>query len=125
MNALIVSGNLGADAEVRVTSGGKKVASFRIAVKDGKDTLWLSATMWEPREALVPHLTKGTSVILNGRLSIREYEDKQGNKRQTTEIVVNSLDFTGGKREGGESEAPPAKANKSNKSTRDDNDIPF
>ena len=70
MNALIVSGNLGTDAEVRATSGGKKVASFRVAVKDGKDTIWLTANMWEPREALVPYLVKGTQVILNGRLSV-------------------------------------------------------
>jgi single-strand DNA-binding protein len=131
MNALIVTGRIGTDLEVRSTTGGKKVASFRFAVDNGKDkqgnkqTLWLTATLWEPREALLPHLVKGAQLALQGRLEVEEWEDKQGAKRQTNKIVISTLDLIGDKREGGETEAPPAKTNKSNKSTRGDNDVPF
>jgi len=105
MNYVSLIGNLGADAELRMTGNGQPVLNFRLATtekfkkKDGEKqehTEWHSITLWGPRaEALSSHLTKGTRIAITGKLRTREYEDREGNKRKSTEIHLDDLEFLG------------------------------
>lgn len=105
MQLLIISGNVGKDAELRRTQGGKSVLGFSLAVDNGKDdqgnsrpATWYDCSIWGKRaESLETHITKGTKLILRGRPTAREHDGKA-----YLGISVDELDFTGGgKREGG------------------------
>jgi single-strand DNA-binding protein len=106
MNRAILMGNLGADPELKTTGGGQAVMTFRLATsekyvdKQGdkqERTDWHRCVMWGTRaEKLAPHLSKGSRVLVMGRVQTREYE-KDGEKRYITEINVNDLEFAGGK----------------------------
>ena len=104
MQLLIISGNVGKDAELRRTQGGKSVLGFSLAVDNGKDdqgnsrpATWYDCSIWGKRaESLETHITKGTKLILLGRPTAREHDGKA-----YLGINVDELDFTGGgKREG-------------------------
>jgi single-strand DNA-binding protein len=96
VNKVLLVGNLGRDAEVRYTPGGAPVASFSIATtenwtsKDGEkheQTEWHRIVLWgKQAETLQPYLTKGKQIFVEGRLQTRQWDDKDGNKRYTTEI---------------------------------------
>ena len=111
MNRVILIGNLGADAELKYTNSGQPVASMRLATSEkwqGKDgqqqerTDWHSLTLWGKRaEALAKYLTKGSRIAIQGRIQYREYEDRNGNKRWSTDIVVDDVEPLGG-RDGGQ-----------------------
>lgn len=111
MNRVILIGNLGADAELRYTNSGQPVASMRLATSEkwqGKDgqqqerTDWHSLTLWGKRaEALAKYLTKGSRIAIQGRIQYREYEDRNGNKRWSTDINVDDVELLGG-RDGGQ-----------------------
>ena len=104
MNVFSFTGNLGKDAEVRVTTTGKSVCSFSVAVKSGfgdkASTTWVRCTLWGKRaEGKLPeYLTKGTQVAISGEFSAREYE-ANGEKRTSIEVNVDSLDLMGFKQE--------------------------
>ena len=105
---VILLGRLGADPEVRFTASGLAVANFRIAVDDGygdkKRTDWHRCVAWKKTaETLGQHATKGSQVLVEGRLQNREWQDKDGQKRQTTEVVVDRFTFSGSKRDTGRS----------------------
>lgn len=123
MNRVILIGHLGADAELRYTNSGQPVLSMRLATSDrwqGKDgqqqerTDWHSLTLWGKRaEALAKYLTKGSRIAVQGRIQYREYEDRSGNKRWSTDIIVDDVELLGGRdgdqRDGGQRfAAPPA-----------------
>ena len=96
-------GNLGADPEIRYTSNGKAVANFSIAVtekyKDEKKTEWIKCVTWEKlAEISGKYLKKGASVFVSGRLQTRAWEDKDGNKRYTTEVVAQSMQMLDNRR---------------------------
>lgn len=97
LNKTILTGRLTADPEVRYTTDEKPVAHFRVAVdrkgKDGKRTAdFYNCAAWGPLAKLCgDYLKKGRLVAIEGRFSIRQYQDKNGNKRDWTEIVVNNL----------------------------------
>lgn len=98
MNSVSLIGRLGRDPESRFTSGGKAVTNFSIAVDDGfgeqKQTYWFPIVVWgKTAEAAGKYLKKGSQVAIEGRLQIRSWDDKEGNKRTVTEIVANRLDF--------------------------------
>jgi single-strand DNA-binding protein len=111
INKVILIGNLGRDPELRYTQGGQAVANFtlatneRFSTKDGdkqERTEWHRIVAWgRTGELCAQYLSKGRSVYLEGRLQTREWEDKEGQKRRTTEIVATTVQFLGGRGEGG------------------------
>ena len=111
VNKVIVIGNLGRDPELRYTAGGQAVASFSVATnerwndRDGKPqerTEWHRIVVWgKTAENCANYLQKGRPVYVEGRLQTREWEDKEGQKRQTTEIVAQTVQFLGGREGGG------------------------
>lgn len=119
INKAILVGRLGADPEVRYTPGGAAVANFRIATdrnwkdKDGNwqtETMWHRIVVWNRAAELVKeHVKKGNRVYIEGRIQYREWEDQNGQRRFTTEIVANDIQLleSGGQRQQTEGEAPP------------------
>ena len=112
VNKVILIGNLGSDPEVKYTPSGTAVANFNIATneswvtKDGKKeerTEWHKIVVWSKLAELCgEYLAKGRPVYLEGRLQTRDWNDKDGNKRYTTEIVAQTIQFLGGPGERGE-----------------------
>jgi single-strand DNA-binding protein len=112
VNKVILVGNLGKDAEVRVTPGGQSVASFSIATtenwtsKEGEkkeQTEWHRIVLWgKQAESLQEYLTKGKQIYVEGRLQTRQWDDKDGNKRYTTEIRGDRVVLLGGGGGGGQ-----------------------
>ena len=105
---VILLGRLGADPEVRFTTSGKAVANFNLAVDDGwgeqKRTHWHRCVAWgKQAETLGAHASKGALLLVDGRLTNRDWTDRDGNKRQTTEVVVDRFAFAGSKRDAGRS----------------------
>jgi single-strand DNA-binding protein len=121
INKAILVGRLGADPEVRYTPDGTMVTNFRIATdeqwkdKNGEKvqkTEWHRiVTFGKLAEISGRYLTKGKLVYLEGRIQTRNWEDKEGNKRSTTEIVASNmqmLDSKGGQKGAdGSQEEPP------------------
>ena len=131
VNKVILIGNLGRDPELRYTKSGQAVANFSLATnerwkdKDGQSqerTEWHRIVTWgKTAELCAQYLSKGRTTYLEGRLQTREYEDKDGIKRYTTEIVAQNVTFLGsGRGEGtgapAPTDGPPAPPN---------DDIPF
>lgn len=108
VNKVILIGNLGKDPELKHTSSGTAVASITIATNERfKDksgewqdkTEWHNVVLWQRlAEIAGEYLKKGRSVYVEGRLQTRSWEDKQGQKRYTTEIVASDLVLLGGGR---------------------------
>ena len=103
MNKVVLTGRLGKDPEVRYTQSGKCVASFDLAVTEGygeqQKTNWIPVVAWEKiGEVVGNNLTKGSRVLVEGRLQIRSYEDKDGQKRRIAEVVAQSVEFLDSKR---------------------------
>ena len=105
VNKVILISRLGADPEVRYTSSGTAVANFNMATsvnftdKNGEKT---EKTEWHRivafgrlGEICGEYLAKGKQVYIEGRLQTREWEDRDGNKRRTTEIVANAMQMLG------------------------------
>ncbi len=116
VNKVILIGNLGRDPELRYTASGTAVANFTLATsesiktKDGgreDKTEWHRIVAWaRTAELCSQYLSKGRSVYIEGRLQTREWEDKEGQKRRTTEVVANTVQFLGGRGQGGGGGAP-------------------
>lgn len=105
VNKVILVGRLGADPEVKAIGSGSTVARLNLAtsetwVKDGQRqerTEWHRITVWgKLAEICGKHLTKGRQVYVEGKLQTRQWEDQQGQKRYTTEIVASTVQFLGG-----------------------------
>jgi len=109
VNKVILVGNLGANPEMRFTQGGTPVANLRIATterwtdKTGQrqeNTEWHRVVLWGKQAELAgQYLTKGRQVYVEGRIRTRQWQDKQGQTRYTTEIVGQTLQFLGGRNE--------------------------
>jgi len=104
VNKVILIGNLGRDPELRYTKNGQAVANFSLATSDSftKDgqreerTEWHRIVAWgKTAELCTQYLTKGRSAYIEGALRTREWEDKDGNKRQTTEVHAQTVQFIG------------------------------
>ena len=95
MNVVALSGNVCKDIELRTTTSGKQVASFSIAINEGKDkTEFVNLIAWEKTaELMEQYVHKGDRLAVVGRLQTRSWEDQQGQKRYATEVVVNQFDF--------------------------------
>ncbi|MEZ7901315.1 MAG: single-strand DNA-binding protein [Urechidicola sp.] len=114
VNKVILIGNLGKDPEVRHLESGAVVANFPIATsetyKDRKtgekitQTEWHNIVIWRGlAEVAEKYLKKGNSVYIEGKLRTRSWDDKEGNKRYTTEIVADNMTMLGGKSDSGSS----------------------
>ncbi len=106
INKVILVGHLGKDPEVRHLDGGVTVASFPLATsetynKDGKrieQTEWHNIVMWRGlAEVASKYLQKGKLVYIEGKLRTRSFEDKEGHKKYTTEIVAENFTMLGRK----------------------------
>lgn len=107
VNVVVITGNLTRDPELRSTPGGTSVCKLRVAVnsrrKDGQTGEWIDkpnyfdVTVWGAQgENCANYLSKGRPVAIEGRLDWREWEAKDGSgKRQTVEIIANSVQFLG------------------------------
>ncbi len=109
VNKVILLGNLGRDAETRFTTGGAARTTFSVATarrwKDQQTGEWKEETDWHNvvlwrQENVANYLTKGRQVYVEGRLQTRSYEDKEGKKVYTTEVVADDVILVGGR--GGE-----------------------
>ncbi|MBN2193159.1 MAG: single-stranded DNA-binding protein [Polyangiaceae bacterium] len=111
LNRVMLMGNLGADPELKMTSGGQAVLKMRLATSETyldrnrvrqERTEWHNVVVWGKRaEALGKFLTKGSRLFVEGGLRTTSYEDRDGNKRYRTEIVANNIILAGGGGGGG------------------------
>ena len=111
VNKAILVGNLGRDPELRTTPNGQSVVNFTLATsetwtdKSGERverTEWHRIVVWgKQAEMCNQYLSKGRTVYVEGRIQTREWEDKDGNKRYTTEINANTVNFIGPRTSGG------------------------
>ena len=116
VNKVILVGNLGRDPELRYTPSGQAVANFTLATnerfsnRDGEKqerTEWHRIVAWgRTGELCAQYLAKGRSVYIEGRLQTREWENKEGQKQRTTEVVANTVQFLGGRGGGGGMDGP-------------------
>lgn len=116
VNKVILIGNLGQDPEVRYSQGGNAIANITVATSESwKDqqgqmqerTEWHRCVMYRRlAEIAGEYLKKGAKVYLEGRLQTREWQDQQGQKRYTTEIVVNEMQMLDGRASSGAGGSP-------------------
>jgi len=118
LNKVILIGNLGRDPEVRYTPGGLAVANFSMATsetwknKEGEKetrTEWHRIVAWgKLGEICGEYLSKGKQVYIEGRIQTREWEDKEGNKKYTTEIIALQMLMLGSRESADESRPSPS-----------------
>ena len=108
LNHVTIMGRLTRDPELRRTGSGVAVASFTVAVdrdfggRDGgeKETDFIDCVAWrQTGEFVSKYFTKGRMIVVSGRLQIRSWNDKDGNKRRTAEVVADNCYFGDSKRE--------------------------
>ena len=107
VNKVILVGNLGRDAEIRYTSGGTAVATLSLATTDvwtdkggqrQEKTEWHRVVLWgKTAETLQEYLLKGRQIYVEGRLQTRQWDDRDGNKRYTTETRADRVVLLGGR----------------------------
>jgi single-strand DNA-binding protein len=111
VNKVILLGNLGKDPELRYTPSGQAVARFSLATsdrwRDKNSGEWQDRTEWHTvvcwaklAETVGQYLTKGSSVYIEGRLQTRSWDDKEGKKHYSTEVVANEMVMVGGRNSG-------------------------
>jgi single-strand DNA-binding protein len=110
-NRVILLGNLGRDPEVRYTQGGTTVANLNIATSERRpdgNGGWQDHTEWhrvvvfgKQADNVKKFLTKGRQVLVEGSIQTRQWQDQQGQKRYSTEIVARDIRFVGGRPSGG------------------------
>ena len=108
LNVVAIMGRLAADPQLRQTTTGKNVASFRIACDRGRRDAngqsqadWLDVVAWDrTAEFVCKYFQKGSLIAIDGRLQSRSYQDKNGNNRTAVEVVANNVNFAGPKSNG-------------------------
>src|SRR5437868_12154291 len=110
VNKVILVGRLGRDPETRYTGGGQAVANFSVATDESykdrngerqKRTEWHKIVVWgKQAEIAQQYLKKGSLIFIEGRIQSREWQDKEGQKRTSFEIVANNFRMLGGRAEG-------------------------
>jgi len=134
-NLVILVGRVGKDPEMKYTQAGKAIANLSVATSESyksKETgertekvEWHRVTFFDKlAEICGQYLRKGSLVYLEGRLQTREWQDKDGNKRWTTEVVGREMRMLGGKKDG-ESSAPSKTPAPSAPADFDDSDVDF
>ena len=138
VNIAILMGHIGKDLELRQTKNGKDVTSFSLAtskkINGEEHTTWHRIVAWGKTASIcVEYLSCGSQVHITGEIQNREWEDGEGNKKQTTEIIAHNVTFVGqGKGQGGSQNSlstgvPPASSSGASPSSPDfeDGDVPF
>jgi len=140
VNKVILVGNLGANPELRYTQGQQAVANLRLATtekwtdKNGQKqeaTEWHRVVVWgRQAEIAGQYLTKGRQVYVEGSIRTRQWQDQQGQKRYTTEIVARNIQMLGGRGERSAEDMAGATVPPDDSVTGDfgggpDDDIPF
>jgi single-strand DNA-binding protein len=104
-NRVILVGNLTRDPEIRYTQSGKAVTKFTLAVnnpRNKEETTFVDIVAWDRLgETCNTYLKKGSSALVEGRLVIRSYDDKDGNKRKATEVVIDNMQMLSSRTGGG------------------------
>ncbi|OGO11020.1 MAG: single-stranded DNA-binding protein [Chloroflexi bacterium RBG_16_47_49] len=112
LNKVMIIGNLGRDPEMRYTPSGKPVTTFSVATSRSwstsegekrEETEWFNVVAWTSlAEICKQYLTKGQQVYIEGRLQTRHWDDQEGNKHTSVEIVANEMIILSERREAGE-----------------------
>lgn len=118
INKVILIGNLGKDPELRHTPQGQAVANFSLATSENwtdksgqkqERTEWHKVVVWgKPAELAAKYLSKGRKAYIEGRLQTRAWDDKEGQKRYTTEVVASTIQFLDSAASRGEHAAGPS-----------------
>ena len=136
-NRIILVGNLTRDPEIRYTQTGKSVTKFTLAVnnpRNKEEVTYVDIVAWDKLgETCNTYLKKGSNTLIEGRLVIRSYDDKDGNKRKATEVVADNMQMlgsrTGSNDEGGgygySAPAPRGSAGSNGPDDDLDDEIPF
>lgn len=136
LNHITIMGRLTRDPELRRTASGIAVASFTVAVdrdyggKDGgeKETDFIDCVAWrQTGKSVSKYFTKGRMIVVDGRLQVENWTDKDGNKRRSTKVVANSCYFGDSKRDASAPQAAPECASEADYAVLDDDDaqLPF
>nr|DAU49934.1 MAG TPA: Single strand binding protein [Caudoviricetes sp.] len=139
LNKIFIMGRLTRDPELRTTNSGTSVASFSLAVDrnykgaDGeKETDFIDCVAWrQTGEFAAKYFAKGRMAVVEGRLQIRPWTDKEGNNRRSAEVIVDNMYFGDSKRDGDTGGARPASgpvnvsANDWQEVDEDEGDLPF
>jgi single-strand DNA-binding protein len=130
VNKVILVGNLGKDPEIRHLDNGRAVTNFSLATsefyknKNGEkvtNTEWHNLVLWTPlAEIADKYLRKGNQIYVEGKLQTRSYDDKDGIKRYTTEVVVQNMTMLGSKNDGNSD----SNANDYSKNSASDEGVP-
>lgn len=126
MNHVILTGRLTKDPEIRYTDSKKAVASFTLAVDDGRDSdgkrkaQFIPCVAWNKTAELIDqYFTKGKPLTVTGRITVRSYE-KNGEKRYVTEVVASGIEFPLARKD-----AEPTKVNAFSEIEDTDGELPF
>ena len=139
VNKVILLGNLGKDPEIRTLETGTKLARISVATNDYfknksgetiERTEWHNVILWRQRADLAEKfLQKGSQVYIEGRLQTRQWDDKDGNKRYTTEIIADVINLVGGRPSGGGNDTKQSPGNDNLPESPDlppeEDDLPF
>lgn len=137
LNCAIIMGRITADPELRTTGNGISVVSFSVAVdrnyeQNGeRPTDFINVVAWrQTAEFVAKYFQKGQMIAVQGSIQTRNYEDRNGNKRTATEIVADSVSFTGSKNEATSNEPKRKPAQRASQTTVeydevDDDELPF
>lgn len=113
LNVVVLQGRMTRDPELRHTQAGKSVTSFSLAVdrdfkSNGKETDFIDVVAWgQTAEFVCSYLGKGRMIGVTGRLQVREWQDRDGNRRRNAEVQADRVYFLDSKRDNGY-DAPPA-----------------
>ena len=114
INKVFIKGNISSEVELKSTQGGTSVCSFNVAVNrfskepNGAKVDFFTVVAWRQKAEFVSkYFKKGSGIVIIGRLENRDWTDKQGNKRISTEIIAEEIDFVGNKEASTEVKAEP------------------
>ena len=128
-NRVVLVGNLCRDPELKYTPSGTAIANMSLAVttkkKDGDDTVFIDITAWERQaETCCEYLKKGSSVLVEGRLKLDQWDDKEsGKKRSKISVTAQTVQFLGGKQAGEQGQERSQDENKLPIQDRDNNTV--
>ncbi len=136
LNKILLMGNVGKDADLRYSKTGSALAGFSLAVnnrKRGDNGEWEDQTEWfnirlfgDTAEKLSQYITKGKPIYVEGRLQTRTWDDQEGVKRTSIEVLANSIQLLGGRDDAdGDSPAPRQASAPKKKANEGWDDLPF
>lgn len=132
LNKIVIMGRLTRNPELRHTQSGKAVANFTLAVDrdfDKNATDFIEVVCWgNTADFVSSYFTKGRTAVVSGRLQIREWTDKENNKRKTAEVVADNVYFGDSKRESDSREPTESEEPRQDQFAElsdDDGDLPF